>query len=615
MCGINGIYGIADRFRVSDMLVHMNNALAHRGPDAAGIYTEDRIGLGHRRLSIIDLSDDGRQPMSSHDGRYTIVFNGEIYNFKTLRATHRQYPYRTSTDTEAILALYAEHGTRAFSMLDGMFALAIWDKQEQQLILARDRMGKKPLYFCRSGDVLIFSSEIRGLLASGHFKPKINRRALGNYLMFQTVYSPETMVNGVQMLPAGSYAIVDHKGFGVRHYWRMEDCRDKYTLPGPYEKVIKETRELFFKAVEKRLISDVPLGAFLSGGIDSSAVVAAMSRVTGKQVKTFNVYFDEKEYSEKRYAEMVADKFKTDHHPILVRPDEFLNLVPEALDVMDHPGADGPNTYVVSKFTRAAGITVALSGIGGDEMFGGYPVFRYLQQLQKFRVMGHLPAGLRKAAATLPLRLMKGQAARKLDMLAGLSRWDWAHIYPVFRQTMTQQELERAGVEFHRYFQTDTESPFGPKLISEITIAESSTYLENVLLRDTDQMSMAHALEVRAPFLDKDLVEYMLAMPDDFKPLKPGKRLLIDAMGDLLPKEVWDRPKMGFTFPWQRWLGQELKEFCKSRLEYLAGSDVMSPEYVNSVAAGLDVPGNPDWYQAWNLTVLGHWMKKYGING
>lgn len=615
MCGINGIYGISDRFRVSDMLVHMNNALAHRGPDAAGIFTDERIGLGHRRLSIIDLSDDGRQPMSSHDGRYTIVFNGEIYNYKTLRATHRQYPYRTSTDTEAILALYTEHGTRAFSMLDGMFALAIWDNQEQQLILARDRMGKKPLYFCRSGDVLIFSSEIRGLLASGHFKPKINRRALGNYLMFQTVYSPDTMVNGVQMLPAGSYAVVDHKGFGVRHYWRMEDCRDKYTLPGPYEKVIKETRELFFKAVEKRLISDVPLGAFLSGGIDSSAVVAAMSRVTGKQVKTFNVYFDEKEYSEKRYAEMVADKFKTDHHPILVRPDEFLNLVPEALDAMDHPGADGPNTYVVSKFTRAAGITVALSGIGGDEMFGGYPVFRYLQQLQKFRVMGHLPAGLRKAAATLPLRLMKGQAARKLDMLAGLSRWDWAHIYPVFRQTMTQQELERAGVEFHRYFQTDTESPFGPKLISEITIAESSTYLENVLLRDTDQMSMAHALEVRAPFLDKDLVEYMLAMPDDFKPLKPGKRLLIDAMGDLLPKEVWDRPKMGFTFPWQRWLGHELKDFCKSRLEYLAGTGVMSAEYVNSVAAGLDVPGNPDWYQAWNLTVLGHWMKKYGING
>lgn len=615
MCGINGIYGISDRFRVSDMLVHMNNALAHRGPDAAGIFTEDMIGFGHRRLSIIDLSDDGRQPMTSPDGRYTIVFNGEIYNYKTLRATHRQYPYRTQTDTEAVLAVFSEHGTKAFSMLDGMFAIAIWDHQQKQLILARDRMGKKPLYFCRSGDVLIFSSEIRGLLASGHFKPKINQRALGNYLMFQTAYTPETMVSGVQMLPAGSYAVMDAKGFGVRHYWRMEDCRDKYTLPGPYEKVIKETRELFFKAVEKRMISDVPLGAFLSGGIDSSAVVAAMNRVSGQTVKTFNVYFDDKDFSEKRYAEMVADRFKTDHHPILVRPDEFLHLVPEALDAMDHPGADGPNTYVVSKFTRAAGITVALSGIGGDEMFGGYPVFRHMQQLQKFNLLGRLPAGLRKAAAGLPLRMLKGSAAKRLEMLAGLSRWDWAHIYPVFRQAADLAELQAAGVDFHHYFQTETELPFGPKLISEITIAECSTYLENVLLRDTDQMSMAHSLEVRAPFLDKDLVEYMLAMPDDFKPLKPGKRLIIDAMGDLLPREVWDRPKMGFTFPWKKWISHELRDFCTERLEYLSETGILNREYVQGVIKDMVTPENANWYQAWSLTVLGHWMKKYQING
>ncbi|MFM7764926.1 MAG: asparagine synthetase B family protein, partial [Sphingomonadales bacterium] len=225
MCGINGIFGLKDRFRTTDMLVHMNNALIHRGPDATGIFTDDNIGLGHRRLSIIDLSEDARQPMTSASGRYTIVYNGEIYNYKTLRATHRKYPYRTETDTEVILALLEEHGTQAFSMLDGMFAIAIWDREKKQLILARDRMGVKPLYFCRGGDMLLFSSEIKGLLASGHFKARINRRALGNYLMYQTVYSPETMVNGVQMLPAGSYAIVDDKGFGVRHYWRMEDCR------------------------------------------------------------------------------------------------------------------------------------------------------------------------------------------------------------------------------------------------------------------------------------------------------------------------------------------------------------------------------------------------------
>ena len=615
MCGFNGIFGLKDRFRVTDMLVHMNNAVMHRGPDASGIFAEENIGLGHRRLSIIDLSDDGRQPMTSASGRYTIVYNGEIYNYKTLKATHRKYPFRTDTDTEVILALLDEYGTQAFGMLDGMFAIAIWDREKQQLILARDRMGVKPLYFCRGGDLLFFSSEIKGLLASGHFKAKINRRALGSYLLYQTAYSPETMLNGVQMLPAGSYAIVDEKGFGVRHYWRMEDCRDKYTLPGPYEKVIKQTRDLIFKAVEKRLISDVPLGAFLSGGIDSSAIVAVMSKLSDRQVKTFNVYFNEQEFSEKRYAEIIADRFKTDHHPILLRPEEFLHDIPEALDAMDHPGMDGLNTYIISKYTKRAGITVALSGTGGDELFGGYPVFGYLQQLKKLRFLGKLPAGMRKSAAMLPAKMMKGAAGRKLEILASLPSWDWAHIYPIFRQSMDVQELEAAGAEFHRYFQTETDDPFGPKLVSEITIAECSTYLENILLRDADQMGMAHALEIRVPFLDKDLVEFMLAMPDDFKPLNPPKQLLIDAMGDLLPKEIWDRPKMGFSFPWKAWMSRELKPFCTEKLEILKELEVLNASYIDGLINGLEKKDNPDWHKAWSLAVLGHWMKKHQVNG
>jgi asparagine synthase (glutamine-hydrolysing) len=614
MCGINGIFGLKDRFRTTDMLVHMNNALVHRGPDATGIFTDENIGLGHRRLSIIDLSEEARQPMTSASGRYTIVYNGEIYNYKSLKATHRKYPYRTETDTEVILALLEEHGTQAFPMLDGMFAMAIWDREKKQLLLVRDRMGVKPLYFCRGGDMLLFSSEIKGLLASGHFKARINRRALGNYLMYQTVYSPETIVNGVQMLPAGSYAVVDDKGFGVRHYWRMEDCRDKYTLPGPYEKVIKQTRELIFKAVEKRLMSDVPLGAFLSGGIDSSAIVAVMSKLSERQVKTFNVYFDEQDFSEKRFAEMIADKYRTDHHPVLLRPDEFLHDIPEALDAMDHPGMDGLNTYIISKYTKKAGITVALSGIGGDELFGGYPVFGYLQQLKKYRFIGKLPIGMRKSAAILPSRMLKGKAAQKLAMLAGMPSWDWAHMYPVFRQSMNMQELEQAGVDYHRYFQTETDDPFGPKLVSEITIAECSTYLENVLLRDADQMGMAHSLEIREPFLDKDLVEFMLAMPDDFKPLKPPKQLLIDAMGDLIPREIWDRPKMGFSFPWQAWMNRELKPFCTERLELLKNFELLNPAYIDGLISGLNQKDNPNWHKAWSLAVLGHWINRQNIH-
>lgn len=596
------------------MLVHMNTALEHRGPDAGGIYTNNNIGLGHRRLSIIDLSPEGNQPMKSADGRYVMVYNGEIYNYKTLKATHRQYPYTTQTDSEVILALFSQYRTDAFQMLDGMFAIAIWDTETKQLFLARDRMGKKPLYFCRGGNALLFSSEIRGLLASGHFKPKINDRALASYLMFQTAYTPETMLAGVQMLPAGSYAIADEKGFGVRQYWRMEACRDKYTLPGPYEKVVKQTRELFFSAVEKRMISDVPLGAFLSGGIDSSAVVAAMSKISTDRVKTFNIYFGEAEFSERKYAEMVAAKFNTEHHSILIRPEEFLAEIPGALAAMDHPGADGPNTYVVSKHTKAAGITVALSGIGGDEMFGGYPVFRYMQKLQQYRLAGNLPAKLRKVGADFALKLARKPELKKLAMLAGVDPWDWAHIYPVFRCLADKDELKLAGLEYRNVFQTDTELPFGTKLISEITIAECSTYLENVLLRDTDQMSMAHSLEVRAPFLDKDLVEFMLAMPDDFKPLKPQKKLIIDAMGDLLPQEIWNRPKMGFTFPWREWVHNELKSFCDAQINVLYETEIFKSEYLDFVQAGHVRKGPQDWYRIWNLTVLGFWMKKNGIN-
>lgn len=596
------------------MLVHMNNALQHRGPDAAGIYTDQDIGLGHRRLSIIDLTEDGNQPMLSADGRYVLVFNGEIYNFRNLKATHRNYPYKSQTDSEVILALFSQYRTDAFQMLDGMFALAIWDTQTRQLFLARDRMGKKPLYFCRGGNALLFSSEIRGLLASGHFKPKVNDKALAGYLMFQTAYSPETMLAGVQMLPAGSYAIADDKGFGVRQYWRMENCRDKYTLPGPYEKVVKQTRDLFFSAVEKRLISDVPLGAFLSGGIDSSAVVAAMSSISGSRVKTFNVYFGEEEFSEKKYAERIAEKYKTDHHPILIRPDEFLAQIPEALDAMDHPGADGPNTYVVSKHTKAAGITVALSGIGGDEMFGGYPVFRHLRKLQQFRTIGMLPAAMRSGLAKMAAKTAGNASLKKITELLSVDPWDWAHLYPVFRNTAGPDELIMAGLEARNYFQTDTDLPFGPKLISEITIAECATYLENVLLRDTDQMSMAHSLEVRAPFLDKDLVEFMLAMPDDFKPLNPPKKLLIDAMGNLLPEEIWNRPKMGFTFPWKHWIHHELKEFCNAQFDVLYHSELFRPAYLDFVLKGHERQGRQDWYRIWNLAVLGYWMKKNRIN-
>jgi len=614
MCGINGIYGLKDEFRIKDILVHMNASIAHRGPDAQGVFSRGGIGLGHRRLSIIDLTEGGRQPMLNASANLAMVFNGEIYNYKKLKALCKDYPFRTETDSEVILALYQKYGDACFEQLDGMFAIAIWDDERKKLVLARDRMGKKPLYYSWVNDIFIFSSEIRGLLASNLFSPVLNAEGFNNYVQYQTVYSPATILKNVFMLETGSTMTISHGVTETKKFWSIDRAKEKYTLPGPYDKVIKQTRELFFQAVEKRLISDVSLGAFLSGGIDSSSVVAAMARVSGSTIKTFNVSFeDESAFSEKVFAEMVAKKFNTEHQTISLKSEDFLSEIQEGLNAMDHPSTDGLNTYVVSKYTKQAGITVALSGLGGDELFGGYPVFNQLKKWQKFRVLGSIPFPIRRALLNAVAKRVSPNKVGRMAQIAEIKKWNWMDIYPVFRMVLSNREMEAAGLKPYFVKGLERNENVGYKLLSEISIAECKTYMENVLLRDADQMSMANALEIRVPFLDKDLVEFVLSLPDDFKPIVPGKKLLIDAMGDLLPEEVWNRKKMGFTFPWKKWINRELKLFCSDHLDYLTQWKLLSNEYISQLKADLDLPENPNWIKVWNLVVLSNWMQKNNI--
>lgn len=613
MCGISGIYGLRDEFRMKDILVHMNTAMAHRGPDDQGIFTRSGIGLGHRRLSIIDLSAEGKQPMLNASGTVALAFNGEIYNYRQLKAGCRNYEFRTQTDSEVILALYEQHGETCFSMLDGMFAIAIWDERNKKLILARDRMGKKPLYYSWAGEVLVFASEIRSLMASGLVQPKLDQGQLSCYVQFQTVYAPATIVRDVQMLEAGTVLNIQNHIQDRKKFWNIEQARQKYSLTGPYDKVVKQTRELFFAAVEKRMISDVPLGAFLSGGVDSSSVVAAMSAVSSGKVKTFNICFDDSEFSEAVYAREIADLYRTEHHEILVRAEDFLNNVTDGLNATDHPGTDGLNTFVVSRYTKQAGITVALSGLGGDEVFGGYPVFRYMQKWQKFRFLGKVPFGVRKQMISAAAKRAGTAQTTRMMQIAESKKWSWQEIYPVFRMVLTNREMEQFGFPPYRFNVSETRDAFGDKLISEISAEECKTYLENILLRDADQMSMASALEVRVPFLDKDLIEFVFSLPDDFKPLKPGKKLLIDAMGKDLPESVWNRKKMGFTFPWKKWVNHELKDLCLNNLNFLEQQAVIPSLYIKQLKTSLDLPENPYWHRVWNLTVLGYWMQKNHI--
>ena len=389
MCGIGGI--IDFKQRQPGLIRKMADALSHRGPDARGLHEEGRVHLAHLRLSILDTSSRGNQPMYSADGRLTMVFNGEVYNFRELR---RQLPdriWKTETDTEVILAAYEHWGVRCAEHFNGMFAMAIWDRDREELFLARDRMGIKPLYYHFDGEHFAFASEVRALLVLPWVAKEINRGALANYFIYQTAYGSDTLVRDVHLMGAGCRAVLKVREAELRGRGQGPFVEEKYWGPGRQGKVWeggpdetrKEVRRLLRDAVERRMISDVPLGAFLSGGIDSSAVVGLMSEVSTAPVDTFSVVFEEKEYDESVYSQMIAQKFNTRHHPILLKPSDFLDALPAALQAMDHPSGDGINSYVVSEVTRNQGIKVALSGLGGDELFAGYPIFTQLPEIMK----------------------------------------------------------------------------------------------------------------------------------------------------------------------------------------------------------------------------------------
>ncbi len=631
MCGINGITGIYDKALTEKRLKAMNQALAHRGPDDEGVFSDDFCGLAQRRLSIIDLSQGGHQPMSTADGRLTIAFNGEIYNFKELRFElervkqgdqHAAYNFRTNSDTEVILAAYLRWGADCLNHFNGMFAFAIWDKQKREVFIARDRLGIKPLYFHHTGKEIVFSSEIRALLASGLLKAKISNEALSDYLAYQTVHAPNSILSNVEMLMPGQKMLISNGNeLLIETWWKLSNFKphagNEISLP----EAQKEVRQLLLKSVERRLVSDVPFGAFLSGGIDSSAIVGLMTEVAPGRVKTFSVTFDDEEFSEARFARMVAEKFKTEHHEIKLRPEDFRDDLIDALNAMDHPSGDGPNTYVVSKATKNAGITMALSGLGGDELFAGYSIFKRMLKFQKLKWLGIIPGPIRALPALALKTLRPGIAADKIFELLSLPNPNLAAAYKLNRKllsTQLQNEYFPPSADLKNTVEQIVSAykiaPGG--ILTWVSQAEISTYMQNVLLRDTDQMSMAHALEVRVPFLDYKLVEYVLQLPDHIKnPITP-KKLLVDSLGDLLPADIVNRPKMGFTLPWNNWMRNDLRSLCEEKLKNLAQRGILNEKTLNAQWNRF-LKGDPSvsWSRIWYLVVLAYWLDKNHIDG
>lgn len=626
MCGISGkLYFDPARPVEREVLERMNAVLAHRGPDDAGIYCDGPIGLAHRRLSIIDLSPAGHQPMSNEDGTIWIVFNGEIYNFQSLRPDllHRGHRFHSNTDTEVILHLYEDHGTDCLRFLRGMFAFAIWDGPRRQLFLARDRLGKKPLSYHQDGQGLRFASEVKAILLDPEVTARPDPVGISHYLTYQYVPSPGSAFQGVHRLPPGHYLTCRDGRVEVVRYWRLRrDQKREQSEEDWCREIVVRLEE----AVRLRMISDVPLGAFLSGGIDSSAVVALMSRAGAGPVKTFSIGFEEPEYDELTYARQVAERFGTEHHELVVRPDAVA-ILPKLAWHYDEPFADSSAvpTYYVAQMTRQY-VTVALNGDAGDESFGGYD--RYVANLLAASFDRWPGAGLLRHAIRYGLRFLPQSGTRTSLLyrgrrfLDGLSdaperryaRW-FCHFYGDRKAELCTPEFQTAGGEdalevlLDAYRQSDAPD-FGDATLG----VDAGLYLPDDLLVKVDIASMAHSLEARSPFLDHEFMEFAATIPFELKVRGRIKKYILKrALAGLLPERILHRPKMGFGVPIDHWLRHELRDVA---YETLLGSRAVSRGYfqVRTVRRMLDehMQGKAGWhYLLWNLLMLELWHRTY----
>ena len=621
MCGIAGqfLFGQVETVS-SDMLKRMCDSISHRGPDDEGYYINGPIGLGHRRLSIIDL-DSGKQPIANEDQTIWVVFNGEIYNYVELREflISRGHIFSTNTDTEVIVHLYEEQGEEFLSSLRGMFAIALWDERKRVLLLARDRVGKKPLYYSIIPEKgLLFGSEIKAILQDPDVKRELNPEALDAYLTLLYVPAPLSMFRNIQKLPAGHLLVCSQEKVTIREFW---DLHYAPATAAREDDLVEELEAIFRESVRIRLRSDVSIGAFLSGGVDSSSVVAVMADLMNRPVVTCAVGFQEEEHNELRYAREIADRFRCNHHEQIIQLD-VEDLVPRIVRFFDEPFGDSSAipTYCVSQIARQYA-KVVLSGDGGDEIFAGYSR-HYLQRLeQRLRRLLFGPLGsalVSSIGGWLPA--MKGkETLKKLGMSP-----DYAYAYkhanflfrPEDKQDLYSAELFASCESF------DPSAPFrayynrceSSDSLDRALYVDIKTYLADDILVKVDRMSMAHALEVRSPLLDHKLLEFTATIPPALK-LKgrTTKYLLKKVMGKYLPRQVFTRPKHGFTMPIGEWLKKPLRGMAE---ECLLSPRAEQRGLFNSKTIRRlwsdHVSGKQDYsHQLWMLLIFELWQREY----
>lgn len=624
MCGIAGFTTDGFKELNEQHLVGMGNRIAHRGPDARGEYLDESVGLCHRRLSILDLSAAGNQPMYSVDENIVIVFNGEIYNFLDIRHTleEKGLSFVSNTDTEVIIKLYELYGVECLSHLNGMFAFALWDKKQKKLFIARDRLGKKPLYYYKDGDKFAFASEIKALLTLPGIKKEIRLDAVHDFFAYQYIPDPKSIFKHVHKLPPAHYMIIEDGNINMTEYWKLsfakQSCQDDSSA-------IEKLRNLISDATKRRMISDVPLGAFLSGGVDSSGVVATMANLSDKPVKTCTISFDNEKFNEAEFAKSIAQQYHTEHHEFLVNDNVEDNLE-NIVSYFDEPFAD-PSlvpTFFVSQVARQK-VTVAIAGDGGDELFAGYE--KYTNDNLENQLRRKFPSSLRRSvfpvAAKILGKINTRPTQRAKSLLNSLSVDADMGFYITNTFITDQQWAELASKEtldslgdYHpseftlkHYHEAD-----GEDHLSKILYTDIKSYLTGGVLVKVDRMSMANSLEVRAPILDKEIVEYAATLKSDLKFRdKEKKYALKEAFKGYLNDDILYRKKMGFSVPLEQWFRVEIKSIAHKYL-------INDPQGLSTIFSNTQIVKLWNEHQAethdhstllWSMLMFEMWWRRY----
>lgn len=610
MCGIAGLVVPGDSVSM-DVIQRMTRCIAHRGPDAEGFYSEGGLAFGHRRLSIIDLSEAANQPMTSRDGRWVMMFNGEVFNFREI-ASALKVPLRTHSDTEVMLESFAAFGADAVQQFNGMFAIALYDRHEKILYLFRDRIGVKPLFYFHENNRWFFASEIKALLAveeiKGHLT--INHEAISLFLQLGYIPEPFTIWKQIKKFPAGNYVRITERDHYFHSYWKAEE-KISATVISNRKAAKQQLRELLESSVRYRMISDVPFGVFLSGGIDSSLVTAISQQESNVPVKTFTIGFKEARYNEAPHAKKIAEYLKTDHHEFTLHYTDALELCEQSMDAYDEPFAESSAipTMLVSKHAGDQ-VKMVLSGDGGDELFMGYGMYRWAKRL-RHPLIRSIRSPLARSLSLMSNRYQRAATMFQFDDEANLPQ----HIFSQEQYFFSRQEAKKLlGKNF-----VSGENNFPDAVFRKLSAAEKQAlydlkyYLKDDLLVKVDRATMLYALECRTPFLDYRIVEFALNVAEKLK-MRRGelKILLRDLLGDFLPQKLFERPKQGFAIPLQQWLKKELQHLPE---HYLSEKMVKRYSVLNykevAVLKKKFFAGQDYLYKRlWNLIALQRWLEK-----